>query len=146
MKIRAFRPHDSFQLQSFECSFYREPWTLAVQEMIRDRLPYSLVTGEARALGAWDRDTLCGVAAWTTHEHPIWRSSVVAVQRGYYRRGIGEALKHAVLEEARRAGATALVSFIHYDNDRMLRLNTKLGAHIERDPRDRNYFVCTIQP
>jgi hypothetical protein len=52
-------------------------------------------------------------------------------------------LKRQVIENARLAGASSILSEVHFDNDAMYKLNEKLGARIATDPLapQRNLFV-----
>jgi GNAT superfamily N-acetyltransferase len=133
-------------LAAFTCARYREPWTRAIEEMIRDSLADSLDLGGVEAVGAWDLDVLTGLAVWTVQDGgALWRSNVVAVQRGYQRQGIGRLLKTELVRRARAAGAHRITSTVYWANEPMLLLNRRAGADIQADPEEpRNYRLCTI--
>jgi hypothetical protein len=50
----------------------------------------------------------------------------------------------AVVAEARRAGAAAVASVVHWDNDGMIALNASLGANVERIPGELDYCLCVL--
>lgn len=141
--VRPLTAADEAALSTFTCLTYKEPWTVPVQEMIRDQLAGNLAIGAVSAVGAWVDDDLRGVAAWKV-EGGICHSILLAVRTGQRRRGIGSLLKEAVLSEARAAGAVAVVSMVHWDNEAMIELNESLGANIERIVGDSEYCRCVI--
>jgi ribosomal protein S18 acetylase RimI-like enzyme len=98
------------------------------------------------ALGLFEEQDLCAVAAWspTTETPGISQHHVLAVRNGRKRRGSGERLLREVLERARAAGADAVVSLIHVENEPMLILSGRFGAETSTDPRDLDYRLCTI--
>ena len=49
-----------------------------------------------------------------------------------------------MIELARAAGAVAIVSDVHWDNDAMLRLNQSFGANLERVAGDDEFARCVI--
>jgi predicted GNAT superfamily acetyltransferase len=134
---------DEAPLSTFTCLTYKEPWTAPVQEMIRDHLAGNLAIGAVSAVGAWGDDDLLGVAAWR-YEADICQSVLLAVRIGRRHQGIGSLLKAAMLAEARAAGATAVVSQVHWDNEAMIELNANLGANIERIEGDTEYCRSVI--
>jgi ribosomal protein S18 acetylase RimI-like enzyme len=141
--IRPLTVADEPALSTFTCLNYKEPWTELVQNMIRDHLAVNLAIGAVSAVGAWVDHDLRGVAAWR-YEGDICHSVVLGVRVGQRRRGIGSLLKEAVLTEARTAGATALVSQVHWDNEAMIELNASFGANIVRIAGDTEYCRCVI--
>ena len=141
--IRPLTAADEAALSTFTCLTYKEPWTAPVQEMIRDRLSENLAIGAVYAVGVWADEDLRGLAAWK-YEGDICHSILLAVRVGQRRRSIGSLLKEAVLSEARSAGATVVVSEVHWDNEAMIELNATLGANIERIPGDPEYCRCVV--
>jgi ribosomal protein S18 acetylase RimI-like enzyme len=141
--IRPLTAADEAALSTFTCVTYKEPWTALVQEMIRDHLAENLAIEAVSAVGAWVDDDLRGVAAWR-YEGNICHSIVLAVRVGQRRQGIGSLLKKTLLSEARAAGATALVSQVHWDNEAMIELNASFGANVERIEGDAEYCRCVI--
>jgi ribosomal protein S18 acetylase RimI-like enzyme len=144
--VRPLDPaRDRQQLATFSCRDFRSPWTDVVEEMVREHLADSLACGAVGGLGAWDGQRLCGVAAFVIDDGTrVCHSQLLAVQMGYARRGYGQLLKRAIIDIARRAGAEAVLSTVHFDNDPIIELNRKLGASIERVPGDPEYLYCTI--
>lgn len=134
---------DAPVLFEFTCETYREPWSKVAQEMIREHLSANLEIGVVSGIGIWMADDLCGVAAWRA-DGDIWRSVVLAVHVGWRRRGLGGLLKDTMISEARDAGMTAIVSYVHWDNEAMMELNARRGATIERVPGDFDYCVCIV--
>lgn len=141
--VRPLTAADEAALSTFTCLTYKEPWTVPIQEMIRGHLARNLELGAVSAVGAWVGDDLRGVAACRI-EGDICHSVLLAVRTGQRRRGIGSLLKEAVLSEAKPAGAAAVVSHVHWDNEAMIELNARFGANIERIEGDAEYCRCTI--
>ena len=141
--IRPLTAADQHDLASFACERYREPWSALVQEMISEHLAEHLGINGVAGVGLWADDELLGVAAWRL-EGDLCRSLVLAVRIGYYRRGLGGLLKDTVIDEARVAGARAVVSHVHWDNDAMITLNVERGANLERIPGDPDHCMCVI--
>jgi predicted GNAT superfamily acetyltransferase len=115
--------------------------------MVRERLADALEGGYATGLGAWnDDDILVGVAAWAPmpDEPSAWYSQVLAVRFGHMRRGVGKALKVAMIERARAARIDLIISRIHQDNDAIRSLNEGLGARTTRPKGDRDHLLCTL--
>lgn len=134
------------QLAAFSCANYRMPHTAVVEELVRERLTAERTTDRAlKAVGAWTA-SLDGLAVWRIEsgDVTICRSILLAVRNGARKRGLGSLLKRTVIDAARAAGAIAVVSHVHWDNDPMLNLNIRFGANIERIPGDRDYARCTI--
>jgi ribosomal protein S18 acetylase RimI-like enzyme len=142
--VRPLTAADEAALSTFTCLTFKEPWTVPVQEMIRERLAENLAIGAVSAVGAWVDDDLRGVAAWKV-EGSICHSVLLAVRTGQRRRGIGSLLKEAVLSEARAAGAAAIVSTVHWDNEAMIALNASFGANVERIEGDLEYCRCVVE-
>jgi len=139
-------PAHRAELEAFRCAGFGQPWTDLAEEMIREHLSDALDRGIGHALGYWSDDELSGVAAWIVNNERTWRSVVVATRTGAKRRGIGQALKSAILERARERGVRFVVSVVHRDNEQMLHLNAHFDAHVEPDPSDptMEYLLCTI--
>ena len=137
---------DAAALQGFSCRTFREPWSDLVEEMIRGPLPDALADGNVEGVGAWVEGRLSGVAAWRFDDgQPRYcHCFIVAVRTGARRRGIGRALKQAVLARATAIGAAAVVSEVHWDNDAMIELNVQLGANVEQIDGDPEYLRCII--
>lgn len=134
------------ELKTFNCRIFKQPWTNLVEEAVQNFLAPELAAQSASAIGVWDNGTLCAVAAWRVDEGapPICHSLVVAVRNGYLRRGHGRRVKEALVAEARNAGASAVVSEVHWDNQAMIELNASLGANVERIAGDLEYCRCII--
>lgn len=136
---------DCRQLATFKCRDFRYPWTDVVEELVREHLADNVAAGHVRGLCVSEGSWLCAVAAYFLDDATsIVRSQLLAVQDGYVRQGHGRRLKLAVIEAARAAGARAVLSTVHVDNDPMLRLNVGLGAVVERIPDDPEHCHCVI--
>jgi hypothetical protein len=48
------------------------------------------------------------------------------------------------VDRARRSGAVAVVSEVHWDNDPMIELNAQLGANVEQIEGDTDHCLCVI--
>jgi GNAT superfamily N-acetyltransferase len=148
--IRALTAADRATLAGFTCARLGEAWAEAVQETIRHDLADQLAAGATSAVGLFDQDgALCGVAAWRIYDVMpplLCRSDVIAVAVRHRRKGYGRALKQAVIDEAKAAGAVAIASIVHRDNASMLALNRQLGATVEDNPEDAEHCRCVIGP
>jgi GNAT superfamily N-acetyltransferase len=132
-------------LQDFSCRNWAEPWTGDVEvtvHMLADELgPMTAI----QANGVWRRDDLLAVAAWRpVPGHSFCQCLALAVATGHRRRGYGRMLKAKVLDEARQAGCSVVISKVHWGNHAMLELNDALGANIEQIPGDNDYANCII--
>jgi ribosomal protein S18 acetylase RimI-like enzyme len=141
--IRPLTAANEPSLATFTCANYREPWTVPVQDMVREGLAGNLAIGAVRAVGAWVGDELKGVAVWRIDGN-LCHSILLAVSVGYRRRGVARALKSIVLSDAVGSGAVAAVSDVHWDNEAMIALNVEHGATVERIPGDLDYCRCII--
>lgn len=119
MEIRDLTAHDTRALEQFTCRVIGQPWSQIIDEMITDKLAYSIEVGETVAIGAWQNDSLIGVAAWRA-ERRRWHVAVLAVATGAKRHGIGSALKSRVLDLARSSGVEAVTSYVDWNNEAML--------------------------
>src|SRR3954452_1517781 len=82
-EIRPLTGDDATDLVGFSCAGFREPASQVVQDMIRYDLVEAIEMRVACAVGLWQGDDLCGVAAWTVDiEHNVYRSCVLAVRVG----------------------------------------------------------------
>lgn len=146
METRRLGIEHRSQLASFDCAQFRQPWTDAVEFLVKERLADSIESGEAQAIGLWDDDSLCGIAAWTEASRDEWHSSIIAVKLGYVGRGDGGRLKDELIAIARSRGVSAIVSWVHRDNLAMVHINERLGAVIRTDPEDprREFLLCTL--
>jgi ribosomal protein S18 acetylase RimI-like enzyme len=144
--IRALTPADREALASFSCRGYGEPWAELVEGMVREDLADALAVPGVEALGSWVGPQLCGVVVWRIDgSGPVLcRGILLAVANGHRRRGHGRRLKRELVERARRAGAVAVVSEVHRDNDPMIDLNVSLGAAVDRIDGDPDHLLCVI--
>jgi len=135
------------ELATFRCRQFKAPWTDGIEELVQTRLAGELELGAIEALGLWRDDLLVGVVAWSRQpaRPEVLHCVLLAVRTGHLRRGHGMRLKSALLEHGRAAGALAIESDVHFDNDPMLELNLKLGANIERISGDPDYLFCVIR-
>ncbi len=144
VEIRRVTADDELSLRQFTCRVIGEPWTQLVEELIQQNLAFSLGVGEVDAVGAWDDESLVGVAAWRSEGPSRRRVAVLAVATGAKRRGIGRELKLEVLDRARRDGIESVVSIVDWNNDAMLGLNYEIGARIVHVPNDPGYMLCVF--
>jgi ribosomal protein S18 acetylase RimI-like enzyme len=112
--------------------------------MVNNRLADELDLGGCQATGLWQELELLGLFAWRLEFEDTAKSILLAVSYGCRRRGYGQRLKRELIDEARLAGARKIISFVDWDNEKMLRLNRRLGASIRRIPGDENYAECTL--
>jgi ribosomal protein S18 acetylase RimI-like enzyme len=123
-----------------------EPWTLVVEEGIRDVA--ASLDGDVHALGGFVDDQLVAVAVFRYFGEPpqACRIYYLAVANGHQRQGHARELKVAVLGTAREAGASVVDSIVDRRNGPVLALNRSLGAVIDViDPEDPEYVVCVIR-
>jgi GNAT superfamily N-acetyltransferase len=143
--VRPITSEDRPALARFSCRAYGEPWSDVIEEMISEHLAGALGHDGLAALGLWDGAHLCAVIAWRIDEPArVCRVALLAVENGYRRNGFGRRLKEEVLGLARRAGAVAVASIVHWDNDPMIELNAALGANVERIDGDPDHCLCVI--
>lgn len=141
MTIRALTAADRAALAGFTCARLGEAWAETMQETIRHDLADQIAAGIALAVGLFDQGgALCGVAAWRIYDvmpPVLCRSDIVAVAVRERRKGYGLALKQAVIDKAKAAGAVAAASIVHRHNSAMLALNRRRGATVEDDPEEK---------
>lgn len=103
------------------------------------------LTNDLEAHGLWVGDQLTGVVAWRFEpEARLCHSILLAVDRRHQRRGYGRRLKEMELDWARRAGARAVVSIVHWNNDPIVNLNWGLGGSFSQPPGDAMHLNCVI--
>jgi predicted GNAT superfamily acetyltransferase len=146
--IRRLEEADAAELERFPCRTFREPWTDELEAVIREQLPYAVEHDRSIvAYGAFDGDELCAVAAVRyvdVEDERVCRSLVLATRFGQRRRGMAAALKRFVIDDARKAGATSMISHVAWDNEAMLRLNARLGGSTRRIEGDPDFALCVI--
>lgn len=133
MDIRDLTGEHAPALWTFDCRNFKQSWTAEIQRVIREQLTSSLVAGEVSGIGGWVGAELVAVSAWATDDQR-WTSVLLAVANGHRKRGYARALKISMLDRARKAGATSVVSFVHRDNEAMCALNESLGGRCTLDP------------
>jgi len=137
-------------LRGFSCAGgSSQVWSRDAEFMVH-ALPSELEHPDSTTagIGAFGADgELVGLAAWSSDpaRPDIWTCRLLAVRTGMRQRGFGALLKRDVLRRARTTNAATLVSFVHRDNEPMLRLNTSLGATMRADPILPEYLICTIR-
>jgi acetyltransferase len=146
-RIRMLTVSDCPALRTFSCASIREPWSDAIEELVREALPRSIEEERVVVLGAiGPEDKLVGVCTvGAPDERKTAWSSVVATTLGYRKQGVGTSLKLASMRVAREAGAVAIASLVFMDNEGMLLINTHLGADIRMYPADPDYRRCVIR-
>lgn len=146
LDVRPLTADDNKALAQFSCRSFAEPWTDLVQEMIREQLAAELrLADDIEARGLWMDDRLVGVVAWRLDPASmLCQSIVLAVEIGHRRRGYARRLKQVEIDWARRAGARAIASTVHWDNDPMIELNGSLGGSFTPLPDDPMHLRCII--
>ncbi len=136
---------DATALRSFSCRNLGEPWTKVLEELVRGPFADGVAAGDVTGYALRDTDgRIDAVIAVTFGPAGVWFVPVLAVRHGRRHRGYARRLKVAVLDLASAAGAEAVVSYVHVDNDAMLTLNGSLGARIEPVVADDDHRRCTI--
>lgn len=148
MEIRALTKDDRTAIEAFTCARPGQPWTEDVEEEIRQNLTDQVESGEVSAVGIFDDEgSLRGVAAWRVR---VWdgrvdcRGDTVAVAIASQGQGYGRRLKQAMIDAAKAAGATVLISVVHSQNTAMLSLNRKFGARVECKGEEEPACQCWI--
>ena len=138
---------DRSQLEAFTCARYGEKWSEAAQQVIRDA-PAAVGDDDidCQILVADDDASVVGVVVFGADSdgRDVIHSLGVVISR--QRQGIGSRLKRAVM--AVNAGTDpdrSVVSHVHRNNYRMIRLNDKLGVKKEKDPLDGEYWIAVIR-
>lgn len=150
LECRELTPGDRPAFAVFRCAGgTKEAWADRIEEMIRNDLADALARGDVEGLGLWDGNDLLAVVTWWVGQDGLWNISVLAVRLGKRRHRYGLQLKTALLTRAWEAGASAVISEVHEDNQAMYDLNRKLGAVMRLGRgdalgRDR-HFTCIIR-
>lgn len=145
--IRPLGTAEVEHLRGFPCRQFKQAGTDVVEGMVRNDLPDALLAGTAEATGLWVGEQLVAVAAWRYEAHSagtICRSILIAVRRGYVRRGCGSRLKSQLVTIARASGCVAVASEVHRDTDAMLHINEQHGARLSKSTPDGTYLACVI--
>jgi ribosomal protein S18 acetylase RimI-like enzyme len=145
--LRPIQVEDASACARFSCRGYREPWSVAVEEVIREHLVDLVLANYNEALGLWSGSRLAGVVSWTVHHGDpiVFEIGVLATNDGFRRRGVATTLKRAVLDRARQAGAALVLSEVHIDNEGMQVVNEKLGGVGRIDRRDHTYLIYSFR-
>jgi GNAT superfamily N-acetyltransferase len=145
VEVRPVTTADRGALARFSCRTWAHPWTDEVESTIHHLADELELTDTLVARGVWAGGELLAVVVWRiVPQTSLCQSLIVAVQTGHRRRGYARRLKQIELDEARRAGCTAAISKVHWDNAPMMKLNKALGANVERISGDRDYAYCII--
>lgn len=145
VEVRPVTAADRHALAHFSCRSWGQPWTDEVERTIHHLADELELTDTLLVRGVWAADELLAVVVWRmVPGTSLCQSLVLAVQTGHQRQGHARVLKEIELDEARRAGCTAVISKVHWDNDAMMHLNQSLGANVERIDGDRDYAYCII--
>ena len=118
-----------------------------IEEMVRRDLVGEIASGQVSAVGLWEGDELCGVAAWRIYDADpliLCRGILIAVANSHRRKGYGRQLKEAMKDAARAAGAAAISSLVDQRNRAMIELNKAAGAVVERIVDDPDYVRCIV--
>lgn len=120
-----------------------KPFTVDVEQDIRNWLADALEDGSVEALGSWDGDELAAVVVFSRLGW-VWKIRQLATDVRYRHRKQALRLKLAVNEMAAAAGAQAVISWVHIENGAMRQLNAKLGV-VEGEVDDTGCFIqCTM--
>ncbi len=139
---------DASQLRNFECHG-QTTWTRKIEGLVRtfgDQLAaddYDTDEGIdlVLALGIEVSSILRAVALCQLKDS-VLEVIFIAVSTRYQRSGLGRRLKSEILSIARaRDDVDTVLSYVHRANKPMLGLNKGLGAIIESDPEDSNFYM-----
>lgn len=145
MDFRQLNEHDRPGFESFRCAD-RNQWSRRVENIIHNALASALRDDpkHTKAIGAFIDDALVGIIAFDDSDREVWTVLVLAISRDHRRNGIARDLKLELLRIARRQHVLVLASIVHRANSAMNKLNEQLGAIIDVDEHDADYFLCTL--
>jgi acetyltransferase len=154
VRIRAIVPSDEEELlQAFEHLSSQSRYMRfmhAVREANRKRLRELLHSFPAKGLAiaatvpAEDGIDIVGTATFLLDPQGQSCEFAISVADDWGGAGLGSALMTALIEAARRRGLREMVGFVLAENQPMLRLASRLGFEITRDPDDFTVKTCTL--
>jgi GNAT superfamily N-acetyltransferase len=148
VSIRALTPEDGAVLATFSCGQIGQAWSDVVEEMVQRDLPIQIASERrVSAVGLWDGDELCGVAAWKIFDatQPILCQGIlVAVAHGHRGKGYGRQLMEVMKDAARVAGAEAISFVVDQRNLPMIHLSESVGGDCDEIPDDPDNLLCYI--
>jgi GNAT superfamily N-acetyltransferase len=122
-------------MRRFKCYSTGQKYTREVERLVRGNLADHVGQSSGgdsetqRVLVATAGPELLGLIAWESPADPtVAKIEVLAVDRSYWRQGVGTALKTEVLAMSAYEGRTFVLSEVHRQNSRMKSLNAKLGV------------------
>lgn len=126
-------------LAAFRCSTFDAPWSLEVQEAIRNELPDAIANGICEAEGLWVANELAALISWRPNRDPairakygdkVWHVAELAVSVDHRGQRFASLLKRWLVNEAHASGIRYVVSLVHWDNRIMFDMNKRLGGSI----------------
>lgn len=153
--IRAMRPADeaeilqAFERMSSDARYMR--FMRLVREPNIERLRTALASFPERGFGivatvpAADGVDIVGSAIFVIGGNPTTCEFALSVDAAYGGAGLGRTLLTTLIEVARRRKLSEMEGFVLADNKSMLRLATRMGFSVERDPDDYALRVCTLK-
>ena len=84
-------------------------------------------------------------AIFVIGSNPTTCEFALSVDAAYGGAGLGRTLLATLIEVARQRKLAEMEGFVLADNKSMLRLATRVGFSIERDPNDHGIRICKLQ-
>jgi RimJ/RimL family protein N-acetyltransferase len=94
---------------------------------------------------AADGIDLAGTASCMFLDEPGTCEFAISTVPGWGGAGLGSALMQALVEHARQRGLKRMKGFVLAANQPMLRLATRMGFHLARDPGDFSIRIATLE-
>jgi RimJ/RimL family protein N-acetyltransferase len=152
--VRAIVPSDEEEiLQAFDRLSNQSRYMRfmhSVREVNRTRLRDVLASFPEKGLAiaatvpAEDGIDIVGTATFIIGPGPETCEFAISVADAWGGAGLGHALMTALIEAARRRGLREMDGFVLAENQPMLRLASRLGFEVTRDPDDFAIRVCRL--
>lgn len=153
--LREIRPTDEAELvQAFDrlspdARYMR--FMRAMREVNLEKLRSTLATLPERGgsivatVPAADGIDIVGSTTYMVESDPTACEFAIAVQAEYGGAGLGRTLLTALIDLARRRGLKKMEGFVLAENRSMLKLASRVGFSVARDPDDASIRICTLQ-
>jgi acetyltransferase len=154
VRVRAIAPTDeeeilqAFERLSSESRYMR--FMHSVREANKARLREALASFPEKGLSiaatipAEDGIDIVGAATFIVGPDPESCEFAISVADAWSGGGLGGVLMTALIEAARRRGLREMVGFVLAENQPMLRLASRLGFDVARDPDDHAVRICRL--